>query len=167
MIVQTSPILARCHSPSNAGVSPLDSPKVSNAGFWSTGGGERTGGGGGKLRSGDGRRWSVASLPSSSGYGTTPGSSAVSSRCSSQERLHQPHHQPHHQSHLNHQERLARQHFDSNESNPSLVDIEEGRRSPSFRPRSRSLRLATVSLLLSESSIKSCYQVLSIKNNQS
>merc|ERR1719510_1035197 len=79
--------------------------------------------------------WSVASLPSSSGYGTTPGSSAVSSRCSSQERLHQPHHQ----SHLNHQERLARQHFDSNESNPSLVDIEEGRRSPSFRPRSRSL----------------------------
>lgn len=156
MIVQTSPILARCHSPSNAGVSPLDSPKVSNAGFWSAGGGERPGGGGGggKLRSGDGRRWSVASLPSSSGYGTTPGSSAVSSRCSSQERLHQPH-----QSHLNHQERLARQHFDSNESNPSLVDIEEGRRSPSFRPRSRSLRLATVSKLQSEISIKSCYQV--------
>ena len=157
MIVQTSPILARCQSPSNAGVSPLDSPKVSTAGFWSVGGGERAGGGG-KLRSGDGRRWSVASLPSSSGYGTTPGSSAVSSRCSSQERLHQPHHQ----SQLNHQERLARQHFDSNESNPSLVDIEEGRRSPSFRPRSRSLRLATVSVLLSETSIKSCHQVPNI-----
>ena len=27
--------------------------------------------------------------------------------------------------------------FDSNDSNPSLVDLEEGRRSPSFRPRSR------------------------------
>ena len=133
MIVQTSPILARCHSPSNAGVSPLDSPKVSNAGFWSSGAGQ--GGAGGKLRSGDGRRWSVASLPSSSGYGTTPGSSAVSSRCSSQERLHQLH-----QPHTAHQEQRTRQHFDSNESNPSLVDIEEGRRSPSFRPRSRSLR---------------------------
>jgi microtubule-associated serine/threonine kinase len=30
-------------------------------------------------------------------------------------------------------------HFSSNDSNPSLVDLEEGRRSPSLRPRSRSL----------------------------
>ena len=133
MIVQTSPILARCHSPTNAGISPLDSPKVSSAGFWSSGAGQA--GPGGKVRSGDGRRWSVASLPSSSGYGTTPGSSAVSSRASSQERLHQLHQPPHH--HLDHR---THQHFDSNDSNPSLVDIEEGRRSPSFRPRSRSLR---------------------------
>ena len=132
MIVQTSPIMAaRCSSPGGAAVSPLDSPKVSQSGFSF---------GGSKYRSGDGRRWSVASLPSSSGYGTTPGSSAVSSRCSSQERLHQPppgH--PHHQ-HPLHQDHLTITHFDSNDSNPSLMDPEEGRRSPSFRPRSRSLR---------------------------
>ena len=37
MIVQTSPILARCQSPVS---SPLDSPKVSGAGFlWSGGAG--------------------------------------------------------------------------------------------------------------------------------
>merc|ERR1719474_1408761 len=136
MIVQTSPIMpARCNSPSSA-VSPLDSPKVSQSGSgFSFGAGS-------KYRSGDGRRWSVASLPSSSGYGTTPGSSAVSSRCSSQERLHQPqpqHPHPHHHHHHHHHDHLNISHFDSNDSNPSLMDVEEGRRSPSFRPRSRSL----------------------------
>ena len=114
-------------------------------------------------RSGDGRRWSVASLPSSSGYGTTPGSSAVSSRCSSddnvtmsmmimmsvcvrcssQERLGQPPgerpgHQPRHSSHHDHP--VTPEHGDFNEASHSLLDAEEGRRSPSFRPRSRSLR---------------------------
>merc|ERR1719422_3063027 len=134
MIVQTSPIMpARCNSPSSA-VSPLDSPKVSQLGSgFSFGAGN-------KHRSGDGRRWSVASLPSSSGYGTTPGSSAVSSRCSSQERLHQPPLQhPHHHHHHHQHDHLNISHFDSNDSNPSLMDVEEGRRSPSFRPRSRSL----------------------------
>jgi len=109
MIVQTSPTLPRCHSPSTSGppgavggvcivpgVSPLDSPKVSPGQFAFA-----------NVRKIDGRRWSVASLPSS-GYGTTPGSSNVSvsfyialmtiltktlsslqSQCSSQERLHQ------------------------------------------------------------------------------
>ena len=47
------------------------------------------------------------------------------------------HHQP---PHPHHQEHLTIGHFDSNDSNPSLMDPEEGRRSPSFRPRSRSLR---------------------------
>ena len=81
MIVQTSPTLPRCHSPSSnqlgAGVnslqpaglnSPMDSPKVSPNQFAFA-----------NVKKADGRRWSVASLPSS-GYGTTPGSSNVSVR---------------------------------------------------------------------------------------
>ena len=81
MIVQTSPTLPRCHSPSSsqlgaganslqpAGLnSPMDSPKVSPNQFAFA-----------NVKKADGRRWSVASLPSS-GYGTTPGSSNVSVR---------------------------------------------------------------------------------------
>ena len=67
MIVQTSPTLPRCHSP-GANVSPLDSPKVSPNQFAFA-----------NVKKVDGRRWSVASLPSS-GYGTTPGSSNVSGK---------------------------------------------------------------------------------------
>merc|ERR1719228_1108940 len=122
MIVQTSPTLPRCHSPSSC-VSPLDSPKVSPSQFAFV-----------NIKKADGRRWSVASLPSSSGYGTTPGSSNVSSQCSSQERLHQLTAPP-----AGHELQTMHRHFSSNDSNPSLVDIEEGRRSPSLRPRSRSL----------------------------
>ena len=66
MIVQTSPTLPRCHSPVAANVSLLDSPKVSPNNFVFA-----------NVKKVDGRRWSVASLPSS-GYGTTPGSSNVS-----------------------------------------------------------------------------------------
>ena len=47
-------------------MSPLDSPKVSPNQFAFA-----------NVKKVDGRRWSVASLPSS-GYGTTPGSSNVS-----------------------------------------------------------------------------------------
>ncbi|CAB4069212.1 MAST [Lepeophtheirus salmonis] len=155
MIIQTSPTLPRCHSPS-ANVSPLDSPKVSPNQFAFV-----------NIKKADGRRWSVASLPSS-GYGTTPGSSNVSSQCSSQERLHQlgaagysapsshaiapgtpamsgnfvgaiPHHLATTHSSAGVEARSAHRHFSSNESNPCLVDDENGRRSPSMRPRSRSL----------------------------
>merc|ERR1719474_2398045 len=101
----------------------LDSPKVSPSQFAFV-----------NIKKADGRRWSVASLPSSSGYGTTPGSSNVSSQCSSQERLHQLAAPA-----AGHDLQTMHRHFSSNDSNPSLVDYEEGRRSPSLRPRSRSL----------------------------
>ena len=82
MIVQTSPTLPRCHSPSSnqlaaggsnslqlGGIhSPLDSPKISANQFAFA-----------NVKKADCRRWSVHSLPSS-GYGTTPGSSNVSVR---------------------------------------------------------------------------------------
>ena len=69
ILTQTSPTLPRCGSPSSSVVmSPLDSPKVSPGQFAFANVINK------KV---DGRRWSVASLPSS-GYGTTPGSSNVS-----------------------------------------------------------------------------------------
>ncbi|XP_068244207.1 microtubule-associated serine/threonine-protein kinase 3-like isoform X3 [Palaemon carinicauda] len=141
-IATTSPTLPRCHSPLSQS-SPMESPRnmspLQHFAF-------------APVKSRDGRRWSVASLPSS-GYGTTPGSSNVSSQCSSQERLHQigavagasggseapgpgtasatgsPAVEELRHSHV--------RHFSSGESNPSIDD--DGRRSPMNRPRSRSL----------------------------
>ncbi|XP_055922627.1 microtubule-associated serine/threonine-protein kinase 4 isoform X2 [Eupeodes corollae] len=72
----TSP---RSHSPFSA--SPIDSPRINSPMQFAFAPIKRI-----SSCRGDGRRWSVASLPSS-GYGTTPGSSNLS--CSSQERLHQ------------------------------------------------------------------------------
>lgn len=121
----TSPTLPRCHSPISHGV-PLDSSRnMSPSQHFICA----------PMKRCDGRRWSLASLPSS-GYGTnTPGSSNVSSQCSSQEKLHP----------LNaNQEDSHTHHFSSNESNPGLE--EDGRHSPIIRPRSRSLSLAWLCL---------------------